>query len=64
MASKQIKASHFSKDTLDFFELLYKYEVDYVIVGGQAVIYYGHVRLTGDVDIFYKRDKKNVENLY
>jgi hypothetical protein len=64
MASRQIKASHFSRDTLEFLESLYKYNVDYVIVGGQAVIYYGHVRLTGDVDIFYNRDKQNIEKLY
>jgi len=64
MASRQLKASHFSRDTLEFFELLYKYEVEYVIVGGQAVIYYGHVRLTGDLDIFYNRDKKNIQKLY
>jgi hypothetical protein len=35
-----------------------------VIVGGEAVIYYGHVRLTGDLDIFYDRSASNIKKLY
>lgn len=47
-----MNASHFSPDTLEFLRLLALNKVQYVIVGGEAVIYYGYARLTGDVDFF------------
>jgi hypothetical protein len=42
---------YFSPDILEFLRLLSIYKVRYLIVGGEAVIYYGHARLTGDIDI-------------
>lgn len=54
----------FSPDMQDFIKLLSDHAVRYVIVGGHAVIYYGHVRLTGDIDIFYDRSEENSERLY
>ena len=54
----------FSKDIIDFLFLLSKYKVKYVIVGGEAVIYYGHARLTGDIDIFYELSKENAGKLF
>jgi len=60
---KEIKKDNFSTDVLELLTLLYKHKVEYLIVGGQAVIFYGHVRLTGDIDIFYKQNPKNVKNL-
>lgn len=59
-----MKENYFSKDVLDILFLLYKHEVKYLIVGGEAVIYYGHARLTGDIDVFYDRTTENVEKLY
>jgi len=59
-----MKASHFSKDTQEFLKLLYKYQVNYVIVGGEAVIYHGHARLTGDVDIFYETSRENGKKFF
>lgn len=47
-----MKVSHFSKDVREFLMLLAKYQVKYLIVGGEAVIYYGYARLTGDIDFF------------
>ena len=41
-----------------------KHGVKYVIVGGEAVIYYGYARLTGDLDIFYDASKDNVKSLF
>jgi len=35
-----------------------------MIVGGEAVIFYGHVRLTGDVDFFYALDRSNLDRLF
>ena len=46
---KKMKSSHFSPDTLEFMYLLHEFGVRYLIVGGEAVIYYGHARLTGTV---------------
>lgn len=56
--------SVFSKDCIDFIRLLNNYNVKWVIVGGEAVIYYGYTRLTGDVDFFYSIDDENVQRLY
>lgn len=59
-----MNAAHFSPDTWAFIQLLDRYGVRYVIVGGEAVIHYGYVRLTGDVDFFYGDDAKNVVQLF
>jgi len=58
------KNLYFSEDITEFLYLLYKYSVKYIIVGGEAVLYYGHSRLTGDIDIFYQNTIENVEKLY
>lgn len=55
---------YFSQDIFEFLYLLSKHKVKYLIVGGEAVIYYGHARLTGDIDIFYELSDKNVNNLF
>lgn len=54
----------FSKDIREFLVWLSRHGVRYVIVGGEAVIYYGHARLTGDIDIFYDRSPGNCQKLY
>jgi predicted nucleotidyltransferase len=59
-----VKASHFSRDIQEILTLLEKHQVKYLIVGGEAVIYYGHARLTGDVDLFYENSPDNVAKLY
>ena len=59
-----MSVSFFSKDIIEFLYLLSKFKVNYLIVGGEAVIYYGHARLTGDIDFFYERKKENVAKLY
>jgi hypothetical protein len=64
MSSKYLEASGFSRDTVDFLECLFKNDVSYVIVGGLAVIYYGHARLTGDIDIYYEKNAVNIDKLY
>jgi predicted nucleotidyltransferase len=63
-AGQGMKASYFSKDVQDFLKLLTDHDVKYLIVGGEAVIYYGHARLTGDIDFFYQPTKKNAAKLY
>ena len=59
-----MKANHFSPDTLEFFSLLFQNQIRYLIVGGEAVIYHGFARLTGDVDIFYDATEENINRLY
>ena len=59
-----MNAAQFSPDTWDFIRLLDRYEVEYVIVGGEAVIHYGYVRVTGDVDFFYGTSRENTERLF
>ena len=55
-----VDRSHFSPDIREFIQLLHIHKVRYLIIGGEAAIFYGHVRLTGDVDFFYpaKRQQK------
>lgn len=64
MSRDRIEASHFSSDTQEFIRLLYEHDVRYVISGGEAVIYYGYARLTGDVDFFYDRRSENAHRLF
>lgn len=64
MSQEIVSASCFSPDTGELLALLGKHEVRYLIVGGEAVIYYGHTRLTGDIDLFYDSLKNNAERLF
>jgi predicted nucleotidyltransferase len=59
-----MKEDHFSPDMQEFIVLLAKYKVKYVIVGGKAVIYYGYVRITGDIDFFYESSEENASKLF
>lgn len=52
-----------NKDFEEFFELLNKHKVRYVVVGGYAVIFHGYPRFTGDMDVFYDVEQKNIEAL-
>jgi len=38
--------------------------VRYLIVGGEAVIFHGYPRVTGDVDFFYERTPPNARRLF
>lgn len=57
-------STFFSADVKEFLLLLAEYQVRYLIVGGEAVIYHGRSRLTGDVDIFYELEESNIDSLY
>lgn len=56
--------SPFSSDITEFLSLLHTHEVRYLVIGGEAVIYYGYARLTGDVDIFHEPSRQNADRLY
>lgn len=42
---------------------LYKNNVDYILIGGYAIIIYGFPRLTQDIDLIVKMDNQNIEKL-
>lgn len=60
----KMKNNYFSGDTLDILRLFEKYRVRYVIVGGEAVIFYGYSRITGDIDFFYDNSEENAVNIF
>ena len=64
MSSHIIDGAGFSDDILAFLRLLAKKRVRYLIVGGEAVIYHGYPRLTGDVDFFYENTLPNTTRLF
>ncbi|MEM0961212.1 MAG: hypothetical protein AAGK21_01570 [Bacteroidota bacterium] len=59
-----MNATQFSPDTWELLQLLSRHEVMYVIVGGEAVIHYGHVQLTGNIDVFCGTSRDNTDRLY
>jgi hypothetical protein len=42
---------------------LHEHEVEYILVGGLAVIFHGVSRVTKDLDFFVKRNPQNIEKL-
>jgi predicted nucleotidyltransferase len=59
-----MKSSYFSSDVQEFIRALASHDVRYLIVGGEAVIYHGHARLTKDFDFFYEPMEENAKKLY
>jgi hypothetical protein len=48
-----------SPDFKEFLKLLNKQEVEYLVVGGYAVVIHGYPRLTGDIDLWIKPTIEN-----
>jgi hypothetical protein len=53
----------FNDDFRDFFIFLNQYEVEYIVVGGYAVIIRGYSRSTGDIDIWVNKTSENFNKL-
>lgn len=53
----------FNPDFQDFIKALNQNDVEYLLVGGYAVILHGYSRTTGDIDIWVKPDQANYEKL-
>ena len=53
----------FNVDFQDFLKAFNNNEVDYILLGGYAVILHGYSRTTGDMDLFVRRTKKNYEKI-
>lgn len=41
--------------------VLNKHGVDFMLIGGFAVVYHGHVRATEDLDLFIRRSEENAK---
>lgn len=53
----------FNPDFRDFLKALHKANVDYLLVGGYAVILHGYERVTADLDLWVKPDENNYNKL-
>lgn len=53
----------FNDDFRDFIYALNHNGVEYILVGGYAVILHGYRRVTGDMDIWVNRTKENYSKL-
>lgn len=53
----------FNEDFKDFILFLNENEVEYIIVGGYAVIIRGYSRSTGDIDIWVNKTAENYSKL-
>jgi hypothetical protein len=62
--AEKIRKGYFSPDAVDLMRTLQLREVRYILIGGEAVIYYGHARLTGDIDFFYDCRADNSGRLF
>jgi predicted nucleotidyltransferase len=51
------------KRFLEILDALEKEKVDYVLIGGFAMVLYGMPRATQDIDIFIKYQQENIERL-
>ena len=56
-------ADLFNEHFRDFIQALNEQQVEYVLVGGMAVILHGYVRTTGDMDIWVNKTKLNYQRL-
>ena len=49
------------RDFKEFIALLNEHQVEYLIVGGYAVVAYGYHRFTGDLDVWINPSKENAK---
>lgn len=56
-------ADIFNEHFREFIQALNEHEVEYVLVGGMAVILHGYVRGTGDMDVWVNKTKENYSRL-
>ncbi|MDX2191032.1 MAG: hypothetical protein SFY32_14320 [Bacteroidota bacterium] len=53
----------FNNDFRDFIKALNEAKVEYILVGGYAVIFHGFKRTTGDMDIWVNKTKQNYKKI-
>ncbi|MGE3063913.1 MAG: nucleotidyltransferase [bacterium] len=52
-----------NKDLKEFLKSFNEQKVEYMIVGGIAVAYYGYPRYTGDIDVWVKKSQENAKKI-
>jgi len=57
-------ANIFNEDFSDFINCFNKYGVEYLLVGGMAVILNGYNRTTGDMDVWVKKSGENYDKIF
>lgn len=50
-------------DFKEFLRLLRDNDVEYLLIGGYAVAYHGHIRATGDMDIWFRATQENATRM-
>ncbi len=58
-----MKTNLFNPDFKDFIRCLHNAKVEYILVGGYAVIIHGYSRTTGDMDIWVNKTKQNYSKI-
>lgn len=53
----------FNRDFQDFLKAFNNNDVDYILLGGYAVILHGYSRTTGDMDVLVRKSKQNYEKI-
>lgn len=53
----------FPQDFSEFLRLLNDHNVEYLLVGGFAVAFYGYPRATADMDVWVSRRRENAERI-
>jgi len=56
-------ADLFNQDFQDFIEALNKTGVEYILVGGYAVVLHGYIRSTADLDVWVDKTEINYQKL-
>ncbi|MFH1717031.1 MAG: hypothetical protein ABIF19_06745 [Planctomycetota bacterium] len=54
---------HLPRDFKEFLKLLNDHEVEYLLIGGYAVSYYGYPRATADMDIWIAMHPVNADKI-
>ena len=54
---------HLPTELKEFLKLLHEHQVDYLLIGGYAVGYYGYPRATGDMDIWIAANQANAQKI-
>ncbi|NIP26785.1 MAG: hypothetical protein GWO38_23920 [Phycisphaerae bacterium] len=54
---------HLPPDFKEFLQLLNSHQVEYLVIGGYAVGYYGYPRATADMDVWIAIHAQNAERL-
>ncbi|MCB0580034.1 MAG: hypothetical protein KDD10_12095 [Phaeodactylibacter sp.] len=62
-ARRRMRNEVFYQDFLEFIQALNNHEVEYLLVGGYAVILHGYARTTGNMNIWVNPSEKNYKKL-